>query len=196
MESILIEKSKLLNVAITKFIADGAKSYHEYEINCSDLNERFITEDIRCSTEYEKMFLDLKEIESNPCIYYFEILSDIEPETIVKSIKNINDLTEKQRKIIPAIKSNYPRSSNVLYIGKVNSCFWGRLITHLGFHTHKNGGNTPAASGNHGLQLYLWAGDLSLRLKVIEFEPEMKDLMPVLEKELARRLSPIIGKHL
>lgn len=164
----------------------GAKSISEYEINCSDLEEKYIYENIRDSIKYKDLFDKLKKIENSPCVYYFEILSDIKPDTIVKKINT----TDRNR---PAIKDNYPKNSNILYVGKVKSLFWGRLIMHLGYHTHKN----RTLSYAHGLQLYHWAKELSLKLRVyvFEFEPEMADLVNVLEFHFAKELNPIIGKH-
>ena len=78
--------------------------------------------------------------------------------------------------------------SRILYVGKVKRHFWGRLIQHLGYYK---------VNRTQGLQLYYWAKELNLNLKVtvIEFEPEMIDLMEVLESALAKKLKPILGKH-
>ena len=194
MENILTLESTYLLDTISHFIKDGVKHVQEYEINCSDLDERFLTENIRDFSEYELMFKKLAEIEQNPCIYSFELQTNVSPDIIVEKI---TEFAKNSSKKIPAIKTNYPKDSNFLYVGKVNSCIWGRLITHLGFHTLKNGGN-PISSSNHGLQLYFWAKSLSLKIKfkVIPFESDMTDLMEVLERKLAKELNPIIGKHI
>ena len=65
---------------------------------------------------------------------------------------------------------------------------FGRFIQHLGFHKAKS---------TQGLQLFYWAKNLSLSLKLtmLEFEPDMINLMTVLENEVANELKPIIGKH-
>ena len=65
---------------------------------------------------------------------------------------------------------------------------------HLGFHTQKMNGEL---SHVHGLQLFHWASKLSLDLKlhVFEFEPDMADVMEVIESKFASILNPIIGKH-
>ncbi|MDD2412712.1 MAG: hypothetical protein PHR79_07330 [Bacteroidales bacterium] len=164
----------------------GAKSISEYEINCDDLEEKYLKEDIRHSVKYKDLFDKLQKIEHSPCVYYFEILSDITPDIVVDKINSTDRNT-------PAIKGNYPKNSNILYVGKVKSLFWGRLIMHLGYHTQKNGN----LSYSHGLQIYHWAKELSLKLKVyvFEFEPEMADLMSALEFLFAKELNPIIGKH-
>ena len=164
----------------------GAKSIFEYEINCVDLEEKYLHEDIRYSEKYKDLFEKLQKTEHNPCVYYFEIVSDITPDIIVEKINK----TDRNK---PAIKDNYPKDSKILYVGKVKGCFWGRLIMHMGYHTQKSG----ILSYAHGLQLHHWAKELSLKLKVhvFEFEPDMADLMKVFENQFAKELRPIIGKH-
>lgn len=193
MEDIVKSEVKVLNIALTNYLASGSKSIQEFKIDCSKLDERFFNEDIRHSLEFKEMFQELEKIQNNPCLYVFEIESEIPANNIIESLKNFGNQTEK---VIPKIKTKIPKNSKTLYVGKANSLVWGRLITHLGFHTHKNKGN-PRASINHGLQLYFWAKQLSLQLKytVIEFENDMKEVLPVLEKQLASKLNPIIGKH-
>lgn len=184
------ERIKVFGQEITqKFtnIAEvGAISISEFEIDCADLEEKYIYEDIRNSVKYNLLFDKLQKIEHSPCVYYFEILSDITPDIIVEKI----NATDRNK---PAIKDNFPKNSNILYVGKVKNLFWGRLIMHLGYHTKKNGNLSYA----HGLQLCHWAKELSLKLKVciFEFKPEMADQMNVLECLFAKELNPIIGKH-
>jgi hypothetical protein len=76
----------------------------------------------------------------------------------------------------------------VLYVGKVKKVLWGRVIQHLGF---------SKTAGTQGLQLYHWARGLSLELKltVLEFEANMADLLPLVEKAVAKQLKPLLGKH-
>lgn len=170
------------------FVAEfGAKSIQSYEINCTDLDESYFTQDIRDAEKFQPMFNELQKIQ-NPCVYYFEIQSDISTETIIDSINASGKNT-------PAIKNVISEDSKILYVGK-SHCVWGRLIAHLGFHTSKNSGN-PAPSNVHGLYLFDWAKDLNLRLNfyVFEFEEDMKDLVEVLERKFADMLNPIIGKH-
>ena len=168
----------LLNVS-----AVGAKQIREYYIDCSDLEDYNLI-DIRNSVRYEPLFKDIKEI-SGPTLYYFEIISNHSSIEIVNGIREYS-LTENS-KSIPAIKAKFP-DSQILYVGKVKKHMWGRLIQHLGFYK---------VQFTQGLQLFYWAKDLSLSLKltVLEFEPEMVNLMEVLENEIAKELKPILGKH-
>ncbi|MGJ7030223.1 hypothetical protein [Niabella hirudinis] len=191
--TIIASAVKTLNTVLTDYLVSGPRSIHEFKIDCTKLDERFLSEDIRHSLEFKEIFQQLEKIQDNPCLYVFEIESEISTKKIIESLKNFGNQTEK---VIPKLKTKIPEHSKTLYVGKVNSLVWGRLITHLGFHTHKNKGN-PKASINHGLQLHFWAKDLLLQIKytVIEFEHNMKDVLPVLEKQLAFKLNPIIGKH-
>ena len=193
MEEILKSEAKVLNTALTNYLTSGPKSIQKFTIDCLKLDERFFREDIRHSIEFKEMFQQLEKTKDNPCLYVFEIESEISTNIIIENLKNFGNQTEK---VIPKLKTKIPENSKTLYVGKANSLVWGRLITHLGFHTHKNKGN-PRASINHGLQLHFWAKELSLQLKytVIEFENDMKDVLPILEKQLASKLNPIIGKH-
>jgi len=116
-------------------------------------------------------------------------LSDISNEKIIEKFAAC-------KKSKPARNNIVPQNSKILYVGKVESCIWGRLIMHLGFHTNKNQGN-PQESNVHGLYLSDWTKGLELKLKftILEFEKNMIDLMEVMEKSLAKKLQPIIGKH-
>ncbi len=193
MKEILELEVKTLNTALSNYLISGPKSIQAFKIDCSKLDERFLREDIRHSIEFKDIFEKLENIQDNPCLYIFEIESETSTNVIIENLKNFGNQTEK---VIPKLKSKIPENSRTLYVGKVNNIVWGRLITHLGFHTHKNNGN-PKASINHGLQLHFWAKELLLQIKytVIEFEHDMKDILPVLEKQLANKLNPIIGKH-
>ncbi|MGS4347105.1 hypothetical protein ACKUSY_16250 [Myroides odoratus] len=193
MDEILKSKAKALNIALTNYLLSGPKSIQEFRIDCTKLDERFCVEDIRDSLEFRKLFQQLEKMQNNPCLYVFEIENEIPINQIIESLKHFGNQTEK---VIPTIKTKIPENSKTLYVGKSNNRVWGRLITHLGFHTHKNKGN-PKASINHGLQLYFWAKELLLQINftVIEFEHDIKDVLPILEKQLATELKPIIGIH-
>jgi len=171
------------------FVAEfGATSIQSYDIDCADLEEKYYTQDIRDAEKFNSIFERLQKT-LNPCVYYFEIQSDISAETIVEKISTCN-------KKIPAIKNEIQKVSRILYVGKSN-CIWGRLITHFGFHTNKNDGN-PIPADVHGLYLFNWATPLNLKLKfhVFEFESSMHDLIKVIENAFAEKLKPIIGKHI
>lgn len=168
----------LLNVS-----KKGAKRKKEFYINCSEL-EDYNHIDITDSEKHKLMFSELKEM-NGPCLYYFEITSNNLTAEIIKKIKEYS--STENSKSIPAIKSTIPESK-FLYVGKVKRHFWGRLIQHLGYYK---------VNRTQGLQLYYWAKELNLNIKltVLEFEPEMINLVEVLENDLAKYLKPILGKH-
>ena len=192
VERLLKKIAENLSSPLLEVSEKGAKSVENFTIDCNDLDEKYLTKDIcgtESSEEFQKMFKKLKKIEQSPCLYYFEIISDISTKEIISAF----DACNKNK---PARENTVPKNSKILYVGKVSGCIWGRLIMHLGFHTNKNGGN-PKRSNVHGLYLFDWAKDLGIKLKfwVFEFENNMCGLMEVIEKSLAEELKPIIGKH-
>lgn len=163
------------------------------EINCTNLDDKFISNNIEDDSNFKELYRNLKNIDNKPCLYYFKILSDIKPEFIYEKFKVFSET--KIRKT-PAIYKTV-KTSNILYVGKVNSCIVGRITTHLGFLTKKEN-EKRIIIDKHGLQLCHWAKDINLKLQlnIFVFEnKESKDLMEVLEKQLAIKLNPIIGKH-
>src|SRR5690606_1122299 len=170
--------------ASLQYVAEnGIKNFLEFDIKCGELDD-FNYLDIRGSEKYKGLFNDLKRIEG-PVVYYFEIMSDNISTDIVTQIRQY--AASENSKAIPAIKSTIPESK-ILYAGKVKKGFGGRLVQHLGFYK---------VNGTQGLQLYYWAKelDLDIKLRIFEFEPQMADLMTVIENGLARELNPILGKH-
>ena len=176
------------NAVFSNAANHGSKRISTYVIDCAQLEDKFIHQNILDADNFSDMFSELKDIQNSPCVYFFEIASDVSPQIIVKNILKV------EGKIKPSIKSRYPKDSNILYVGKVKSVLWGRIIMHLGFHTNKK---SKELSMVHGLQLFHWATSLGLKLKlhVYEFEPEMADYMEVMERLFANELNPIIGRH-
>lgn len=161
----------------------GAKNIKEFTFDCATLEDySFIP--IHESEKFKPIFDDLRKM-SGPCLYCFEVISNQTTDEIISNIKAYS-LRENPRST-PAIKTQIP-DSRFLYVGKVKRHMWGRVIQHLGFFK---------TAGTQGLQLFYWAQQLELCLKltVLEFEPDMSELMGVLENDLARRLKPILGKH-
>jgi len=183
MENTIKEISRNAVIPLQNVSKNGVKRIKEFNINCCDL-EDYNHIDITNSDKYEKMFTELKEL-VGPCLYYFEITSENLTSEIIDKIKQYS--TSENSKSIPAIKSKIIESK-ILYVGKVKRHFWGRLIQHLGYYK---------VNRTQGLQLFYWTKELNLNLKltVFEFEPEMINLMEVLENDLAKHLNPILGKH-
>lgn len=183
MEGLIKEISKKAISPLQNVSEKGTKNAKVFYINCSDL-EDFNNIDITNSLKYNAMFTELKQL-NGPCLYFFEILSDNLSSAIVDKIREYS--STENSKSIPAIKKTIPESK-ILYVGKVKRHFWGRLIQHLGYYK---------VNRTQGLQLFYWTKELNLSLKLVvyEFEPEMTNLMEVLENDLAKQLKPILGKH-
>lgn len=173
-----------LKSSLNSVYDNGFKKEFEFEINCESLKD-FNNIDIRESIEFKAIFDKLIDL-NGPVLYWFEILSEIDNENLRLKLKDYSD-TENS-KATPAMKKTFDENSKCLYVGKVKKGVWGRMIQHLGFYKVQR---------TQGLQLFHWAKELKLRLKVhlYEFEPEMADLISVFEIELAKYKKPIVGKH-
>ena len=163
---------------------NGVKKELSFVISCFDL-EDFNYVDIRKADKFKELFDQLR-IANGPTLYWFEIISDINPRKVVEALSSCKLSTGA--KATPALKTSIDYKSTVLYVGKVKGAFWGRLIQHLGFFK---------VNATQGLQLFYWAKDicLTLRVNVMEFDPNMADVMPIIEYAFAKRLKPLIGKH-
>lgn len=163
---------------------NGVKKELSFDINCIDLEDYNHT-DIRQSEKFKKIFDQLKNA-SGPTLYWFEITSDTDTHKVIEALNTYKN--SQNPKATPALKNKINYTSKVLYVGKVKGTFWGRLIQHLGFFK---------VNATQGLQLFYWAKDISLNLKVniLEFDNEMADIMTVVEYEFAKRLQPLVGKH-
>lgn len=179
-----IENSlEILKMSLTK----------EKQINSLVINETFFDllyfdNYIRKSEQLKDVFEQLKKIK-NPVLYWFEI---DETKINAEKIRSLytEHLAKKSNRAISSYKKDFDRNSKTLYVGKVKTGFWGRFITHLGYHK-----STQTA----GLQLFHWYnvvdGLPALKLNYIVFEREMEDLISILELDLARELKPILGRY-
>lgn len=180
-----IEKS----IEILKSSVSLQKEINSIHIDTIYFNDSFFNNDIRESAQLKEVFDHLKKIK-NPVIYWFEIdYTKINAEDIRKLY--LEHLAKKSSRAISSFKKKLVDvETKTLYVGKVKTGFWGRLITHLGYHT-----STQTA----GLQLFHWykvhEGLPSLKLNYIVYEREMEDFISVLELDLARELKPILGRY-
>ena len=161
----------------------GPKTTKEFLIDCSILEDYNYT-DIRKANSFKSLFEDIQLL-TGPSVYYFEIINNPKNDDIIEKFEKYALL--QNSKNTPPINLNF-KKSNILYVGKVKSKMWGRLIQHLGYYK---------VEGTQGLQLYYWAKELNLKLKLVvfEFEPEMANLVGLVEFDLARTAKPILGKH-
>ncbi|WP_300667027.1 hypothetical protein [Fluviicola sp.] len=181
----LISKIKNEQIEIfQKSLLAGVIKEHSEVIWCDSLGD-FMNNDVRKSTDFKELFDTLKSM-NGPVLYWFEILSENTHEEIRQKLIEYKN-TSGVRSNSAMWKYTIP-NSKYLYVGKVKKGVSGRIVTHLGY--SKN----PYTSG---LQLFHWSKGMNLKLKlnVMEFIPEMADLMGVIELKVAQNLHPIIGKH-
>lgn len=180
----LISEEATVAVSIFDPISKGQiVNSFKFNIDSKHFTEDFITHDITQDVNFKEMFDTLKEFHDYPALYFFQINQELSKTEILDLIKVNNSLKT------PAINS-FKENNVFLYVGKVTSCAWGRLIQHLGYHKQRT---------SHGLQVGLWGNkttkDLELSFTVIFFEQESRDYLAQLEKMLSKKLKPIIGKH-
>lgn len=183
MQDVIKEISRLSSVPLLRVSRSGPSKIMDFTIKCGEL-EDYNFADIRYSQKYQQLFAELAEMDG-PCLYYFEVVSAHLTPDIINRIRSY--ALSDTAKTVPSMRKRIPNSS-ILYVGKVKKNLWGRMIQHLGFYNVRK---------TQGLQLFHWAKDLNLDVKitVMEFENGMKELMPVLENALAKRLRPILGRH-
>jgi hypothetical protein len=190
IEFFITDSIEKLETAKSKFSNTEPKPIH---INQKYFNDKFIKdEDISESSELRE-FRELKEIK-NPVLYWFELTSSDNNEAIMNKLKEYRaplkkDFGNEKYRYTSAYKKNYDKNSTTLYVGKVETGFWGRMVTHLGYNKNKY---------TAGMQLFHWYkpelyGDI--KLNYIVFEPNMRHLILILEKLLAKELKPLIGKY-
>ena len=172
---------KLLSSKDNQSITLDEKYFHK-----KFMNEVNISGDI---TEFRA----LKDIKK-PVLYWFELVSSDKNKVVRDAFIEGYREPIKEGLITPyrntsSYKKAYSPTSTTLYVGKVEIGFWGRLVTHLGY------SQSPKTAG---MQLFHWYkpelyGDL--KLTYIVFEENMKHLIVILEKQLAKELEPLIGRY-
>jgi len=163
---------------------NGTSGYIQYDFSCNELLD-WNDIDIRQSREHKSFFEKAANF-TGPVLYFFEIISSQDSGETRECMRAYK--ISEGAKSVPALKKGYTNDSRTLYVGKVKRNFYGRVIQHLGYYK---------VARTQGLQLYHWARKfgLNVRLHAYHFEPEMHDLVSVLELKFARDLKPITGKH-
>tara|TARA_R110002126_G_scaffold39767_1_gene117574 strand:+ start:40369 stop:40950 length:582 start_codon:yes stop_codon:yes gene_type:complete len=157
------------------------KFFHEKFMNEINISEA-ITE-----------FKALKDIKK-PVLYWFELTSSDNNKAIRKEFINgyrlpINKGIKTPYRNTSSYKNTFNLKSTALYVGKVEIGFWGRLVTHLGY---------AQSYKTAGMQLFHWYKPEvfgNIKLNYIVFEENMKHLIVILEKKLAKELKPLIGRY-
>ena len=187
LKDFIKNKSKTISENFDNISKNGFLKSISFEIDVNKLDSKYLDKvNITQDGDFSEYFQKMIEYENFPALYFFEINDTVEKEEIVTLIKKVN---EEFQLNIPA-QNHTHKNEGVLYVGKVKSCAWGRLIQHLGYHKKRK---------SHGLQLDFWAKEIKTELKlkytVMFFEENIADDINVLELILAKKLNPIIGKH-
>lgn len=194
-----------MKALINEIVFDSIKilensSSRNLEIKEIIISETFFDKDYCTNFKVYKCEKLKETIESikkinNPVLYWFSFDdARVSKEEILSkfiSYKSLygNDYKNSDYRYTSAIKTKNINVKNTLYVGKVEKGFSQRIKTHLGYATSRF---------TAGMQLYYWY-DIknfgSLTLNYIEFNSEMKYLITILEKMLAKKLNPLIGKY-
>ena len=169
--------------ALRQVVDNGQKTYKEFTFDLETLRD-FLSVNIMEDPEHKDTFIALREMKG-PVLYWFEVMPGYNHAAIVDRLRNYQ--ANDNKRATPAIKKHIDFNSPVLYVGKVKASFYGRVIQHLGFFPN---------SRTQGLQLFHWMQKepLVVKLHACEFEPEMSDLVGLLENELAKDTKAARGK--
>ncbi len=189
----IIEES----ITILKKSLSGNVEAKKILIDKSFFDDRYCDkQDITKCDLHTNLFKELKSIRK-PVLYWFNFEYSVERNyTIGNKYRDYrdkikHDYINKQYRNTAAFKTTFNPGSKTIYVGKVETGFWGRLVTHLGYNTN------PRTAG---MQLHHWYFEEfesfgNLTLNYVVFDNEMKHLITVLEKKLALELRPLIGKY-
>ncbi len=174
------KKIEINEISISKYFFDN-----DY---CIDFKKNFKSEILK--NEIGK----LSNV-SDPVLYWFTFNdTKISKEIIINKFVDYKNICGKKYdnpnyRYTSALKKNFDDVKSVLYVGKVEKGFLQRITTHLGY---------AGSRFTAGMQLHYWYeienfGDLTLNY--IVFHEDMKYLIAILEKQLAKKLNPLIGKY-
>ena len=164
---------------------------HSFEIDCSLLKfpqyEHYF--DAYGENQMFNLIESLKEIDK-PCLYWFEAENEEKASNLILALNDFR-LNNPKNRTIPAKNRNI--NSKCIYVGirqagKRKDGFTniaGRMVIHFGYY------KVPSTQG---LQLVYWAKE-KIKLTVMELPSESSIFLNVLEKELAKKLKPLCGRH-
>jgi hypothetical protein len=162
-----------------------------FNFNTSELTPFTVKGCERESPAWDRLGREFEKIPS-PVLYWFEILSDIDPSEIyqlISTFKN-NQIPGATFRAVPALRPAHLLSdSKILYVGCCQSTtFVSRMFWHFGYY---NVGRTQ------GLQLCHWSQpfNMNIQINVISFPQGAKHLIYVYENYMAVKMNPITGKH-
>ncbi|QKJ63231.1 hypothetical protein [Flavobacterium sp. M31R6] len=188
-------KTILLKQKFEELACEIINEAETFSFNLSDLPE---IADYKISIRNDNVFgeiLSNLDKKINNCIYWFETENNDSCNNLQKLLDGQRENLSLNARTVPVKNRN--KDSNVLYVGirrggltkKYNmSHLSGRIKVHLGYY---NVGSTQ------GLQFAHWARniDCKINLKVVQFEELPNEYLNTVEKILAFKLKPLIGKH-
>lgn len=188
MEKFISECNEQLTAAIN--LAAESNKVFEFSFNTGNLVQYQGAGSEKKCPEWERLGWQFEQLKS-PLVYFFSLPEDISSEMIFQSISEFKDQQKGKPdfRSVPALRNNFPRNSTTLYVGCCASTkLSARMFWHFGYYK---------VGATQGLQLCHWAKPLNLELKitVIQFSTQLKDIVYLYEKLLANELKPIIGKH-
>ena len=164
----------------------GIIAYKKFDVDSSMFHPMYKKEhDVRYDSPFEPMFKWLSEYENYPCLYRWKVIPPYDGEKIKNAVMSQSEKGFN----VPYVDTNAETETDTLYIGKVQSCIWGRQIEHLGYHKQNK--------SHHGLHLHEWVKDMNLKmeLQVFVFPKECIPLIETFEHEFAKEYRPLIGSH-
>lgn len=180
------EKAAEYSKVCQEIVNSGIIAYKKFDVDSSMFMTMYKKEhDVRYNSPFESMFKWLIYYEDYPCLYRWELILPYDENEIKNAIISLKE----EGYNVPYVNPNAKAIEHTLYIGKVQSCIWGRQIEHLGYHKQN--------LIHHGLHLHDWAKDKKLKFKlhVFVFPKECVPLIETFEHELAKEYRPLIGSH-
>ncbi len=160
--------------------------HYKVPLDCSGLPILNPGRESECNAQLPDFFNAL-DVTGDPALYWFIVTSN---HTSKEIIDKIIKAAGKVKRKFPLLNKRraYSSESRVLYVGKTKTELKSRMLSHLGYHKKNQ---------NHGLQLCHWAADLELKLELnyISLPREVEGLTELFERELSKRLKPIIGRE-
>lgn len=162
------------------------EKHYKVPLDCSGLPILSPDRGFECNAQLPDFFNAL-DVTGDPALYWFIVTSNHTSQEIIDKIIKV---AGKVKRTFPLLnkKRAYSSQSRVLYVGKTKTELKSRMVSHLGYHKK---------SQNHGLQLCHWATDLELKLELnyISLPREVEPLAEFFERELSKRLKPILGRQ-
>ncbi|MFD2967747.1 hypothetical protein [Sphingobacterium bambusae] len=190
IQSLNNAKDLMVN-ALSKLKSDDLRDTVTIEIAC----EKLAAFDLGCqgTEESSKIFRTLHNNGCNdlPAVYWFEIISEHSAQQIREQYSVLKESIGTRT--IPSFNKRYDKTSKILYVGKGKQNISGRMFLHLGYEKQK--------INLQGLQLCHWdysgvLKGLTLRLNIVYFPKDFREIVPYFERSLAKDILPLIGRHL